>query len=134
MFCAHLQLVLASVLPSQTGHPDTDFSDQQCAGFLVSSQFTHFLKIQNKTIRGTRWIKESRSIYGPYFDLTIGESVGKGRTDSPVRSIQHCLAVYQNKLLLQISIELHPGLTPILLPLNRPNTNVLLEKQKETPG
>lgn len=53
----------------------------------------------------------------------------KGRTDSPVRSVQHCPAVHQKEFLLQISVELHPGPTLILLPLNRPNTNVLMERK-----
>lgn len=52
-------------------------------------------------------------------------------TNSPVGSIQHRLAVYQNEFLLQSSVELHTGLTVILWPLNSPNPNVLKEKHTE---
>lgn len=52
------------------------------------------------------------------------------QTDSPVGSVQNRLAVYQDELLLQTAVELHPGLTLVLLTLNRTNAKVLVENKE----
>lgn len=44
---------------------------------------------------------------------------------SPVSPVQNCPAVHQDKLLLHSAVELDPGLTLILRPLDGPNSNVL---------